>query len=150
MPYTLCRMPYALYPVSYALCLLPQALAFAATRPYHALTNNCIHFADLAVRVLTNGAVRGAPLLYDMACGAVPSFDNPMLLMMQMMLRLSWWVARAEPSGCGRYYTLATVSSVGIPGPPPDLRLNQHGICSFWIAADGDFTPMHYNWTAHS
>ena len=70
-----------------------QALAFAESRPYHALRNNCIHFADFCVRVLTGGAVRGAPLLYDLICGTVlPAPDPPMLVMMQMMLQMPWCV----------------------------------------------------------
>ncbi|GLC68606.1 hypothetical protein PLESTF_000713400 [Pleodorina starrii] len=72
--------------------LLQQLVCFAESRPYHALTNNCIHFADAAVRLLTAGAVRGAPLLYDIKCGSVPAVDNPMLLMMQLMLRMPWFL----------------------------------------------------------
>ena len=34
------------------------ALAFAQRQRYHALTCNCIAFADFVVRVLTGGAVR--------------------------------------------------------------------------------------------
>ncbi|GIL61590.1 hypothetical protein Vafri_16028 [Volvox africanus] len=71
--------------------LVQQLIAFAESRPYNALRNNCIHFADTLVRVLTAGAVRSAPLLYDMSCGSIPVVDNPMLLMMQLMLRMPWF-----------------------------------------------------------
>ncbi|GLI66386.1 hypothetical protein VaNZ11_010177 [Volvox africanus] len=71
--------------------LVQQLIAFVESRPYNALRNNCIHFADALVRVLTAGAVRSAPLLYDMSCGSVPAVDNPMLLMMQLMLRIPWF-----------------------------------------------------------
>ncbi|EFJ51796.1 hypothetical protein VOLCADRAFT_87327 [Volvox carteri f. nagariensis] len=71
--------------------LVRQLIAFAESRPYHALRNNCIHFADVLVRVMTGTAVRGVTLLYDITCGSVPVVDNPMLLMMQLMLRMSWF-----------------------------------------------------------
>lgn len=49
----------------------PQALAFAEGNPYHALKSNCICFADFVVRVLTGGAVKCAPLIYDLLVGQV-------------------------------------------------------------------------------
>lgn len=48
-----------------------QALAFAEATPYHALRSNCICFADFAVRVLTGGAVKCAPLIFDLLVGQV-------------------------------------------------------------------------------
>lgn len=48
-----------------------QALQFAGGTMYHALRNNCICFADFVVRVLTGGAVRGAPLIFDALVGQV-------------------------------------------------------------------------------
>ena len=54
-----------------SLCPAAQALRFAEGRPYQALLNNCIAFADFAVRVLTGGAVRSAPLLFDALVGRV-------------------------------------------------------------------------------
>ncbi|GFR51126.1 hypothetical protein Agub_g13479 [Astrephomene gubernaculifera] len=71
--------------------LVQELISFAESRPYHAIRNNCIHFADVLVRLMTGNNVRGAPLLYDMVCGAVPPVDNPMLLMMQLMFRTPWF-----------------------------------------------------------
>lgn len=48
-----------------------QALDFAQAGRYHALRSNCIAFADYACRVLTGGAVRGAPLIFDLLVGQV-------------------------------------------------------------------------------
>ena len=50
---------------------LMQALDFAQSLPYHALKTNCIAVADFVVRVLTGGAVRSAPLIYDRVVGEV-------------------------------------------------------------------------------
>ena len=52
-------------------CALMQALDFAQSLPYHALKTNCIAVADFVVRVLTGGAVRSAPLIYDRVVGEV-------------------------------------------------------------------------------
>ncbi|KXZ47508.1 hypothetical protein GPECTOR_35g946 [Gonium pectorale] len=71
--------------------VVQRMISFAESRPYHAIRNNCIHFADALVRLLTAGGVRGAPLLYDMYCGAVPPVDNLMLVMMQLMMSVSWF-----------------------------------------------------------
>jgi hypothetical protein len=45
------------------------------------------------VRLLTGGAVRSAPLIYDLVCGEVPSVDPPVVLMAQAMLQLPWTYA---------------------------------------------------------
>ena len=42
------------------------------------------------VRVLTNGAVRGAPLAFDALCGHAAPQDPPLLLMFMLMTGLSW------------------------------------------------------------
>jgi hypothetical protein len=51
--------------------------------------SNCIQFADFAVRLLTGGAVFGAPLAYDVLCGSVPPADSPLLGMLAM-LQMTW------------------------------------------------------------
>ena len=53
-----------------------QALAVAQRQPYHALQSNCIAFADYAVRVLTGGRVRSAPLIFDLLVGQVGAGDT--------------------------------------------------------------------------
>jgi hypothetical protein len=68
-----------------------RALDFAESRPYHALARNCIAFADFAVRVLTGGRVRGAPLVFDLLCGTVPDADSPLLPLLHAMTRLTWF-----------------------------------------------------------
>jgi hypothetical protein len=70
-----------------------QALALAESRPYNILRNNCIHFADAMTRLLTGGAVRSAPLVYDLVAGQVPPVDPPVVLMAQAMLQLPWTCA---------------------------------------------------------
>ena len=67
-----------------------QALKFAEGRKYHAVNNNCIHNTDFFCRVLTEGRVRNAPIIYDAVAGRVPEQDHPMLLMFFLMTRLSW------------------------------------------------------------
>ncbi|KAL4451457.1 hypothetical protein ABPG75_007119 [Micractinium tetrahymenae] len=67
-----------------------QALAFAEATPYHALKSNCICFADFAVRVLTGGAVKGAPLIFDLLVGQVPPVDSPLLTLLGMTTELRW------------------------------------------------------------
>lgn len=141
-----------------AIPTLLQFLVWAESRPYHAVTNNCIHFADVLLRLLTTPpppatpapaspaapqaqsqaqapqaqpsqaqpsqahthlglypGVRGGPLLYDIAPGgggAVPAVDSPMLVMMQMLMRMSWWVC-----GCGRVDGWAEWELTGGRGP---------------------------------
>ncbi|KAG2493415.1 hypothetical protein HYH03_008540 [Edaphochlamys debaryana] len=73
--------------------LVAEFIAFAEAQKYHAILRNCIHFADVAVRLLTAGAVRAAPQLYDNVCGAVPPVDNPALMFMQLMFKMPWTVA---------------------------------------------------------
>ena len=46
------------------------------------------------VRVLTNGAVRGAPLTFDALCGHAAPQDPPLLLMFMLMTGMSWRAAR--------------------------------------------------------
>jgi len=67
-----------------------RAVGWMQARPYHAVTNNCLHFADALLRVLSDGAVQGACLLYDALCGAPPAAESPILLLMQLMLGRSW------------------------------------------------------------
>ena len=66
-----------------------QAIEFAQAQQYHAVHSNCIQFADYAVRLLSGGAVRGAPLAYDVLCGTVPAADSPLLGMLAM-LQMTW------------------------------------------------------------
>lgn len=67
-----------------------QAIKFIESGPYHALWRNCIHACDLLLRCLTGGCLRNGPLLYDLLAGEVPSVDNPLIMMMQLMMRRSW------------------------------------------------------------
>jgi hypothetical protein len=53
---------------------------------YHALRNNCIAFADFIVRVLTGGAVRGAPLIFDALVGQVRALAEPRLHVLRLNL----------------------------------------------------------------
>ncbi|EIE18522.1 hypothetical protein COCSUDRAFT_54913 [Coccomyxa subellipsoidea C-169] len=71
--------------------ILSQAVEFAQSRQYHALTNNCIQNTDFFIRALTGGAVRNAPLVHDALCGHVPAQDNPMLVMFMLMTGFSWF-----------------------------------------------------------
>ncbi|CAK0785920.1 hypothetical protein CVIRNUC_009133 [Coccomyxa viridis] len=68
-----------------------EAVSFVESRLYNAFLNNCIQNTDFLVRVLTGGAVRNAPLIFDALCGHVPPQDNPMLLMFMLMTRMSWF-----------------------------------------------------------
>ena len=56
------------------LVLLPhvKAINFIESSSYHALWRNCIHAADLLLRVMTGGALRNGPILYDLIAGEVP------------------------------------------------------------------------------
>lgn len=69
---------------------IQQAITFAQGRKYHTLRGNCIQFADAMVRLLTGGAVFGAPLAYDAKAGSVPPVDSPLLPMLSMTMQLSW------------------------------------------------------------
>ena len=78
-------------------CFLPpQAVSFVESRLYNAFLNNCIQNTDFLVRVLTGGAVRNAPLIFDALCGHVPPQDNHMLLMFMLMTRMSWYAILAS------------------------------------------------------
>lgn len=66
-----------------------KAIEFASAQQYHTVHSNCIQFADFAVRLLTGGAVMGAPLAYDVLCGSVPPADSPLLGMLAM-LQMTW------------------------------------------------------------
>lgn len=68
-----------------------QALAFAEANPYHALKSNCICFADFAVRVLTGGAVKCAPLVFDLMVGQV---GGPLLTGGCMAFKGSWFLPK--------------------------------------------------------
>ncbi|GAB4818448.1 hypothetical protein N2152v2_005494 [Parachlorella kessleri] len=68
-----------------------KALRFAERQPYQALRNNCIAFADFCVRVLTGGAVRSAPLIFDAVVGKVPPQDSPLLGFLYMTTQLTWF-----------------------------------------------------------
>lgn len=70
--------------------VVQQAVEFAGRNRYHAIKNNCINFADFFTRILTQGAVLGAPLLYDAICGSIPAQDNPLVVMLMLMTGLSW------------------------------------------------------------
>ena len=96
----------------------PQALLFAESRQYHAMKNNCIHFADFAVRLLTAGRVRGAPLLYDLHAGQVPPVDNPMLHLMSAALKTTWQ-ALCDGTGLTRRFLVALRNQ---ELPPPQKR----------------------------
>mmetsp|Transcript_14992 Transcript_14992/g.45253 ORF Transcript_14992/g.45253 Transcript_14992/m.45253 type:complete len:405 (+) Transcript_14992:147-1361(+) len=67
-----------------------QAIEYAQGRQYHTLRGNCIQFADAMVRLLTGGAVFGAPLAYDAAAGTVPPTDSPLLATLRAFMQLSW------------------------------------------------------------
>lgn len=64
------------------------AIAYARSRNYHAVLNNCVHFADFMVRLLTG--VESSPLIYDALCGEVPAAESPLFFMIQMMLQRCW------------------------------------------------------------
>lgn len=49
-----------------------------------------VQFADAMVRLLTGGAVFGAPLAYDAAAGTVPPTDSPLLATLRAFMQLSW------------------------------------------------------------
>ena len=72
------------------MCSVLQAILFVQSRKYHAVYNNCIKTTDFLCRVLTRGAIRNGPLIYDALAGDVPSQDHPMLLMFFLMTQLSW------------------------------------------------------------
>ncbi|KAL6756726.1 hypothetical protein V8C86DRAFT_2643587 [Haematococcus lacustris] len=92
-----------------------QVLRCAEARPYNALTNNCIQFADALARILTGGAVCSAPLLYDLLAGTLPAVDHPMVMMMQMMTQTSW---HSVCDGSRLYNSLlAEATSAGTPVP---------------------------------
>ena len=67
-----------------------QAISFIEGGHYHALWRNCIHAADLLLRALTRGQLRSGPMLYDLYAGEVPVVENPMVMMLQMMMQRSW------------------------------------------------------------
>lgn len=75
----------------YYLLFLMQALQFAEARPYHALRNNCIAFADFAVRVLTGSTIKSAPLVFDIVAGKVPPQDSPLLAFLFMATQMTWF-----------------------------------------------------------
>ncbi len=89
--------------------MLLQAVSFVESRLYNAFLNNCIQNTDFLVRVLTGGAVRNAPLIFDALCGHVPPQDNPMLLMFMLMTRMSWY---ATPTF---YLRLESACSISLP-----------------------------------
>lgn len=84
-----CFVPTVALPI--ALRRQPQAISFVEKRKYHAINNNCIHTTDFLGRVLTLGALRNGPLIYDALVGSVPQQDHPMLLMFFLMTQLSWY-----------------------------------------------------------
>lgn len=67
------------------------AVAFASARPYHAAANNCIAVADFLARVLTGGAVRGAPLVFDALVGCVPLADSTALAAASEAMGVTWF-----------------------------------------------------------
>lgn len=67
-----------------------QAIAWRQVQPYHAILRNCIHFADFIVRVVTDGEVCGAPLIYDKLCGTVPEQQSPLLMMLYLTTMKTW------------------------------------------------------------
>ena len=69
---------------------LLQAMKFAESRKYHAINNNCIQNTDFFCRIITNGSIKNAPMIYDLLAGKIPEQDHPMLLMFFLMTRLSW------------------------------------------------------------
>lgn len=66
---------------------LSQALRFAESTDYHALQNNCIAFSDFAVRVLTGGVVRNAPIIFDAVVGQVRACMHACMCVRQACLR---------------------------------------------------------------
>jgi len=71
--------------------VMQKVITFVESGGYHALWRNCIHACDLMLRVLTAGAVINGPLLYDVLAGEVPQVDEPMVMMLQLMLQRSWF-----------------------------------------------------------
>lgn len=67
------------------------AIEFASQKKYQALRRNCIAFADFMIRVLTHNRVKHAPLVFDVMCGKVPQTDSPLLHMLYLMERLTWF-----------------------------------------------------------
>ena len=66
------------------------AIEFAEKKPYQALKNNCIAFADFMVRVLTQNGVRSAPLIFDPLVGRYPEVDSPLLPLLPIMAGVTW------------------------------------------------------------
>jgi len=58
--------------------LIQQACQFAVSQDYQPLFRNCSMFADFIVRLLTGGAVRSAPLIFDLVTGQAPVHDSPL------------------------------------------------------------------------
>ena len=58
--------------ILYLTSLCEQAVTFIESSDYHALWRNCIHAADLLLRVMTGGALINGPILYDLLAGEVP------------------------------------------------------------------------------
>lgn len=87
-----------------------QALAHAQAGAYNALRSNCIAFADYAVRVLTGGAVRGAPLAFDLLVG-------------QVRESATLAAGREKGGACARARLLAFLGSRACIGEPPAAAL---------------------------
>ncbi|EFN56517.1 expressed protein [Chlorella variabilis] len=92
-----------------------QALQFAGGTMYHALRNNCICFADFVVRVLTGGAVRGAPLIFDALVGQVPVADSPLLALLELTMQMSW---HDVCDGSRLLHAFLRQHPAGLPPPP--------------------------------
>ncbi|KAI3427229.1 hypothetical protein D9Q98_007164 [Chlorella vulgaris] len=96
-----------------------RALRFAESTDYHALQNNCIAFSDFAVRVLTGGVVRNAPIIFDAVVGQVPPVESPLLGLLALMMQLSW-----HDVCDGSRLTRAFLQQhpEGLPPPPPGAQ----------------------------
>lgn len=78
-------------PVDLDAAHVQAAIEFASQQKYQALRRNCIAFADFMIRVLTHNHVKHAPLVFDVMCGKVPQTDSPLLHMVYLMERLTWF-----------------------------------------------------------
>jgi hypothetical protein len=68
-----------------------RALAFANSKTYQVLTNNCIAFADFICRCLTGNKIKNAPLIFDALVGNVPKVDSPLLPLIYLMTQMTWF-----------------------------------------------------------
>ena len=88
--------------------VIKEAIDFASKQQYNVIECNCIAFSDFVTRILTNGAVKNVPLIYDHLVGTVPSVDNPMLSTMLAMMGMNWFDVTDGSRLVEKYLTLRT------------------------------------------